>query len=117
RDVQQLGHALARDSDVGSFLRRFGFDGFGERSRLVTRQDHRKLLREFGFKRGQYVRARQARRLQVAGAAERRTEAAAFVPTGSDEIAGFDFHVHDEREYQGAATASSAIAARFMTDG
>ncbi len=94
RDVQQLRHALARSGNVRRFLGRFGLDGFGERSRFVARQDHSELLREFGFERGQDVGTREPRRLQVAGAAQSRAKAAAFVPAGSDEIAGFDFHVH-----------------------
>lgn len=95
RDVQQLRHALARSGNVRRFLGRFGLDRLGERSRLVARQDHGELLREFGLKRGQDIGTREPCRLQVAGTAQGRSKAAAFVPPGSDKIAGFDFHVHE----------------------
>ena len=57
-------------------------------------QDDRELFRKFGFETREHVSAREPRRLEVAGAAQGRAESAAFMPAGSDQIAGFDFDVH-----------------------
>jgi hypothetical protein len=98
RDVQQLRHALAGGGHVRCFLGRFGLDGLGERSRLVARKDHGELLREFGFEGGQDFGTGETGAFEIAGAAQSRAKAAAFVPSGRDQVAGFDFHVHCRSE-------------------
>ncbi|MES1194323.1 MAG: hypothetical protein ABUL65_00425 [Opitutus sp.] len=94
--MQQLRHALARGGNVCRFLRRFGLDRFSERSGLVARKDHGELLWEFGFELREHIGASKSGGLEIAGAAQGRAKAAAFVPASRDEIAGFDFHVHEE---------------------
>jgi hypothetical protein len=94
RNVQQLGHARASGDDVGRFFGSFGFDCFGQRSGGVTRKKHRELLRELEFELGEEIGASEPSGLEVAGAAQGRAQAAAFVPAGSDQIACFDFHSH-----------------------
>jgi len=92
--MEQLVHARAGDGDVDRFLGGLGLDGERERRRLVAGQDDGELLGEFLFEAREQLVAGEAGVLELARAAKRRAEAAPLVPTGGDEVAGFDLHVH-----------------------
>ena|GEM_PF-3923640 len=92
--MEQLVHARAGDGDVDRFLGSLGFDGERERRRLVARQDDGELLGKLLLEAGEQLGAGESGVLELARAAKRRAESAPLVPTGGDEVAGFDLHVH-----------------------
>lgn len=99
--MQEFHHALTRGGNVGSFLVGLGFNGFGERSVGGARLDQRDLFGKLLFELGKDECAVEASGVEFTCAAKGRAESAAFEPTSREQIAGFDFHIHDKRELIG----------------